>query len=122
MWLCAPLPPLRICQRPALPVSRKTFLNVQGEDDLLEACRRCYASLFTNRAISYRQEKGFDHMQVALSVGVQRMVRSDQGSAGVMFSIDTETGFPDVAIINAAWGAGGNRGAGQRYPRPVHGI
>jgi len=85
---------------------QETFLNVQGEDDLLEACRRCYASLFTNRAISYRQEKGFDHMQVALSVGVQRMVRSDQGSAGVMFSIDTETGFPDVAIINAAWGLG----------------
>lgn len=85
---------------------QETFLNIRGEDDLLEACRRCYASLFTNRAISYRQEKGFSHMQVALSVGVQRMVRSDLGSAGVMFSIDTETGFPDVAIINAAWGLG----------------
>lgn len=85
---------------------QETFLNIQGEDDLLDACRRCYASLFTNRAISYREEKGFDHMQVALSVGVQRMVRSDKGSAGVMFSIDTETGFPDVAIINAAWGLG----------------
>jgi pyruvate,water dikinase len=85
---------------------QETFLNIQGEEDLLDACRRCYASLFTNRAISYREEKGFDHMQVALSIGVQRMVRSDKGSAGVMFSIDTETGFPDVAIINAAWGLG----------------
>ncbi len=85
---------------------QETFLNIQGEEDLLDACRRCYASLFTNRAISYREEKGFSHLQVALSVGVQRMVRSDQGSAGVMFSIDTETGFPDVAIINAAWGLG----------------
>jgi len=85
---------------------QETFLNIQGEDDLLDACRRCFASLFTNRAISYREEQGFDHMQVALSVGVQRMVRSDKGSAGVMFSIDTETGFPDVAIINAAWGLG----------------
>jgi pyruvate,water dikinase len=85
---------------------QETFLNIQGENDLLDACRRCFASLFTNRAISYREEKGFDHMQVALSIGVQRMVRSDIGSAGVMFSIDTETGFPDVAIINAAWGLG----------------
>ena len=85
---------------------QETFLNIQGEEDLLDACRRCYASLFTNRAISYREEKGFSHMQVALSVGVQRMVRSDRGGAGVMFSIDTETGFPDVAIINAAWGLG----------------
>jgi pyruvate,water dikinase len=85
---------------------QETFLNIQGEDELLDACRHCYASLFTNRAISYREEQGFDHMQVALSIGVQRMVRSDQGSAGVMFSIDTETGFPDVAIINAAWGLG----------------
>lgn len=85
---------------------QETFLNIQGEEDLLDACRRCYASLFTNRAISYREEKGFNHMQVALSIGVQRMVRSDKGSAGVMFSIDTETGFPDVAIINAAWGLG----------------
>jgi len=85
---------------------QETFLNICGEADLLDACRRCYASLFTNRAISYREEQGFDHMQVALSVGVQRMVRSDVGSAGVMFTIDTETGFPDVAIINAAWGLG----------------
>jgi pyruvate,water dikinase len=85
-----------------------TFLNVTGEDALLEACRHCYASLFTDRAISYRQEKGFDNLDVALSVGVQKMVRSDRGSAGVMFSIDTETGFPDAIVINAGWGLGEN--------------
>ncbi|WP_036479227.1 phosphoenolpyruvate synthase [Myxosarcina sp. GI1] len=87
---------------------QETFLNVTGEAEVLEACRKCYASLFTNRAISYREEKGFDHLQVALSVGIQKMVRSDRASAGVMFSIDTETGFPDAAIITAAWGLGEN--------------
>jgi pyruvate,water dikinase len=85
-----------------------TFLNVTGKDALLEACRHCYASLFTDRAISYRQEKGFDHLDVMLSVGVQKMVRADQASAGVMFSIDTETGYPDVVVIDAAWGLGEN--------------
>jgi pyruvate, water dikinase len=85
---------------------QETFLNVMGEKELLEACRKCYASLFTNRAISYRQSQGFDHLEVALSIGIQKMVRSDKASAGVMFSIDTETGFPDVVIINAAWGLG----------------
>lgn len=85
---------------------QETFLNVRGERELLDACRRCYASLFTDRAISYRQTKGFDHMQVALSIGVQRMVRSDLACSGVMFSIDTETGFPRTAVINAAWGLG----------------
>lgn len=84
----------------------ETFLNISGEDELLEACRRCYASLFTDRAIHYRTEKGFDHLQVALSVGVQVMVRSDQAGAGVMFSIDTETGFRNAIVINAAWGLG----------------
>jgi pyruvate,water dikinase len=87
---------------------QETFLNIRGEYALLDACRRCYASLFTDRAISYREAKGFDHLKVALSVGVQRMVRSDMGSAGVMFSIDTETGFPDVVLIDAAWGLGEN--------------
>lgn len=87
---------------------QETFLNISGEEELLEACRKCYASLFTDRAIAYREEKGFDHMKVALSVGVQKMVRSDKAGAGVMFSIDTETGFPDVAVINAAWGLGEN--------------
>jgi pyruvate, water dikinase len=85
---------------------QESFLNICGEAALLDACRRCYASLFTDRAISYRQAHGFDHLQVALSVGVQVMVRSDIGAAGVMFSIDTETGFDQVAVINAAWGLG----------------
>jgi len=87
---------------------QETFLNIRGEAALLDACRRCYASLFTDRAIIYRQAKGFEHMKVALSVGVQRMVRSDLGSAGVMFSIDTETGFDKVVLIDAAWGLGEN--------------
>ncbi|GIK83277.1 MAG: phosphoenolpyruvate synthase [Alphaproteobacteria bacterium] len=87
---------------------QETFLNVRGERRLLDACRRCYASLFTDRAISYRQTKGFDHMQVALSIGVQRMVRADKAGSGVMFSIDTETGFPGVVVISAAWGLGEN--------------
>ena len=69
-------------------------------------CRRCYASLFTDRAIVYRAHHGFDHMQVALSVGVQKMVRSDLASAGVMFSIDTETGFANAVLINGAYGLG----------------
>jgi pyruvate, water dikinase len=87
---------------------QETYLNIRGDDALLDACRRCYASLFTDRAISYRQVKGFDHMKVALSIGVQRMVRSDLGGSGVMFSIDTESGFDKVALINAAWGLGEN--------------
>ena len=87
---------------------QETYLNIRGEAALLDACRRCYASLFTDRAISYRTTKGFDHMKVALSIGVQRMVRSDVGGSGVMFSIDTETGFDKVVLINAAWGLGEN--------------
>ncbi|MBI4924069.1 MAG: phosphoenolpyruvate synthase [Devosia nanyangense] len=87
---------------------QETFLNIRGERDLMNACRRCYASLFTDRAISYRKAKGFDHMKVALSIGVQQMVRSDLGGSGVMFSIDTETGFDKVVLINAAWGLGEN--------------
>lgn len=87
---------------------QETFLNITGDEELLDACRKCYASLFTDRAITYREEHGFDHFKVALSVGVQTMVRSDKGGSGVMFSIDTETGFPDVVVINAAWGLGEN--------------
>ncbi|KVR35462.1 phosphoenolpyruvate synthase [Burkholderia ubonensis] len=87
---------------------QETYLNVRGERALLDACRRCYASLFTDRAISYRDEKGFDHLRVALSIGVQRMVRSDLGGAGVVFSLDTETGFDKVVLISAAWGLGEN--------------
>lgn len=84
----------------------ESFLNVQGEDALIDACRRCFASLFTDRAITYREAKGFDHLQVALSIGVQLMVRSDLGGSGVMFTLDTESGFPRVVTINAAWGLG----------------
>ena len=83
---------------------QESFLNVRGDEAVLETCKKCFASLFTNRAITYREEKGFDHMQVALSVGIQKMVRADK--AGVMFTIDTESGFPDNAIINAGWGLG----------------
>lgn len=85
-----------------------TFLNISGELALLKACQRCYASLFTDRAISYRQTRGFDQLKVALSVGVQQMVRSDLSGSGVMFSIDTESGFDKIVLINAAWGLGEN--------------
>ena len=85
---------------------QETYLNIRGIDAVLDAARRCFASLFTDRAISYRENNGFDHLQVALSVGVQRMVRSDRAGSGVMFSIDTETGFPRAALINANWGLG----------------
>jgi pyruvate, water dikinase len=87
---------------------QETYLNVQGHQALLETCKRCFASLFTDRAISYRVNKDFDHLQIALSIGVQQMVRSDLASAGVLFTIDTETGFPDVVLINASYGLGEN--------------
>jgi len=87
---------------------QETYLNVQGEEELLEKCRECFASLFTNRAISYRVDKGFDHFSVYLSVGVQKMVRSDLASSGVMFSIDTESGFKDAVYLTGAWGLGEN--------------
>ena len=87
---------------------QETYLNIHGIQGVLEACHKCFASLFTNRAISYRENKGFDHLAVALSVGVQKMVRSDLASAGVMFSIDTETGFKNSALITAAYGLGEN--------------
>jgi len=85
---------------------QETFLNVKGQLALQDACRRCFASLFTDRAISYREAKGFDHLDVALSIGIQQMVRSDLSGSGVMFSIDTETGFPNAIVISAAWGLG----------------
>jgi pyruvate,water dikinase len=87
---------------------QETYLNVQGLAALLETCQRCFASLFTDRAISYRVDKGFDHFKVALSIGVQRMVRSDLASSGVMFTIDTESGFRDAVLISAAYGLGEN--------------
>ena len=85
---------------------QETYLNVRGDAALLEACRRAFASLFTDRAISYRADKGFDQVPIALSVGVQRMVRSDLATSGVMFTLDTETGFRDVVLINASYGLG----------------
>jgi pyruvate,water dikinase len=85
---------------------QESYLNVRGSAALLDACRRCFASLFTDRAISYRRDRGFAGEGLALSIGIQRMVRSDLAGSGVMFSIDTETGFRDVVLINAAWGLG----------------
>ena len=87
---------------------QETFLNVQGINDLLEACQKCFASLFTDRAISYREERGYCHKEVALSVGFQKMVRSDLASSGVMFTVDIETGFDRVVVVNATWGLGEN--------------
>ena len=85
---------------------QESYLNVHGDAALMEAVRNCYASLFTDRAIVYREENGFDHLKVALSVGVQKMVRSDLACSGVMFTLDTESGFQDVVLINAAYGLG----------------
>ncbi len=87
---------------------QETYLNVQGQLALLDACQRCFASLFTDRAISYRVDKGFDHFKTVLSIGVQRMIRADLAASGVMFTIDTETGFRDAVLINAAYGLGEN--------------
>jgi len=98
----------------------ETFLNVRGETALLEACNKCYASLFTDRAIVYRRNHGFDHMKVALSIGVQEMVRSDKAGSGVMFSIDTETGFPHTVLISAAWGLGETVVQGMVEPDEYH--
>jgi len=98
----------------------ETFLDVRGEDALRDACRRCFASLFTDRAISYRQDKGFEQLGLALSVGVQRMVRSDLAGAGVLFTLDTETGFPDVVLINASVGLGETVVQGSVDPDEYH--
>jgi len=95
---------------------QETFLNITGAADLLIAVKKCIASLFTNRAISYRVDKGFDHFKIALSVGVQKMVRSDLAASGVMFSIDTETGFQNVVLINAIYGLGENIVQGKVSP------
>ena len=87
---------------------QESYLNVTGADNVVQSWRLCVASLFTDRAIAYRDENGFDHLKVALSVGVQKLVRSDLASAGVIFTIDTETGFPDVVLITGSWGLGEN--------------
>jgi len=95
---------------------QETFLNVQGEVALLEACLNCFASLYTDRAIAYRIDKGFDHSSVSLSIGVQKMVRSDLATSGVIFSIDPETGFEDVVLITSSYGLGENIVAGKVDP------
>lgn len=87
---------------------QETYLNISGVENLILTCKRVYASLFTDRAISYRVDKGFSHSDIALSIGVQKMIRSDRGSSGVMFTLDTESGFRDVVFINAAYGLGEN--------------
>lgn len=95
---------------------QETYLNITGEKELLLAVRKCIASLFTNRAISYRVDKGFDHFNIALSVGVQKMCRSDIGSSGVMFTIDTESGFKDVVLVHSIYGLGENIVQGKVNP------
>ena len=85
---------------------QETFLNISGIDNVLLAVKQVFASLYNDRAIAYRVHQGFDHGQVALSAGVQRMVRSDSGASGVLFTLDTETGFRDAVFITASWGLG----------------
>ncbi len=86
----------------------ESFLNIRGPKLLIKKCLQCYASLFTNRAITYREEKGFDHMQVAISIGIQKMIRSDMAGSGVIFTLDTESGFKNAVEITAAFGLGEN--------------
>src|SRR5437899_5694169 len=93
-----------------------TYLNVQGESGVLEAVRRCFASLFTARAMGYREDMGFDHLQVALSVGVQKMVRSDLAASGVLFTLDPESGHRGVALVTASYGLGEAIVQGQVVP------
>ena len=95
---------------------QETFLNIRGAAGVVEATKKCIASLFTNRAISYRHDQGFDHFKVSLSVGVQKMVRSDKACSGVMFSIDTESGFRQTVVINGSWGLGENVVLGRVTP------
>ena len=98
----------------------ESYLNITGADDLFEACRRCFASLFTDRAIVYRVNNGFDHFKVALSVGVMKMLRSDRASSGVIFTLDTESGFRDVVFITGSYGLGENVVQGKVDPDEFH--
>lgn len=95
---------------------QETFLNIRGEEALMIACKKCFASLFTDRAISYREDKGFNYFKIGLSVAVQKMVRSDKASSGVMFSIDTESGFKNAVLIEGSWGLGENVVQGKVNP------
>ncbi len=98
---------------------QETYLNISGYRALREACSRCYASLFTDRAISYRVDNGFDHFKVALSIGVMKMVRSDLATSGVIFTLDTETGFRDVVLITGCVRPRGEHRPGRGQPRRV---
>ena len=98
----------------------ESYLNIAGAEDLFEACRRCFASLFTDRAIVYRVNNGFDHFKVALSVGVMKMVRSDRASSGVIFTLDTESGFRDVVLVTGSYGLGENVVQGKVDPDEFH--
>src|SRR5487761_421308 len=98
----------------------ESYLHIRGEEDLFEACRRCFASLFTDRAIVYRVNNGFDHFKVALSVGVMKMVRSDRASSGVIFTLDTESGFRDVVFVTGSYGLGENVVQGKVDPDEFH--
>jgi len=95
---------------------QETYLNIKGDKELIKACKDCFASLFTNRAISYREDKNFDHLDVYLSIGIQKMIRSDLASSGVIFSIDTESGFKKVVFITGSWGLGENVVQGKVNP------
>ena len=95
---------------------QETFLNVRGKDGVLEAVKRCFASLFTPRAINYREDMGFGHLDVALSVGVQKMVRSDLAAAGVIFTLDTESGHRGMVLVTSSWGLGENIVQGRIVP------
>ena len=87
---------------------QETYLNIKDSTQLLNACQKCFASLFTDRAIKYREDQGFDHMKVALSVGVQLMVNADSGSSGVIFTLDPDSGFENVIHLAGVWGIGEN--------------
>ena len=111
-WQCAAAPRPKTCPQPASPASfagqHDSFLNVRGEQAVLEACQQCYVSLFNDRAIKYRVLNKFEHMSVALSVGVQTMVRSDLTSAGVAFTIEPETRHDNLIYLTGSWGLGEN--------------
>jgi pyruvate,water dikinase len=98
----------------------ESFLNVRGVDELVEACRQCFASVFTDRAIVYRNANGFDHLKIGLSVGVMKMVRADRAASGVIFTLDTETGFRDVVFVTGAWGLGESIVQGKVDPDEFH--
>src|SRR5690606_37372912 len=86
----------------------ESYLNIKGTENLLQAVQKCYASLYTNRAIKYREDHQFEHARIALSVGVQRMVRSDKACSGVGFTLEPESGFSDLIHLSGAWGLGEN--------------